>query len=160
MSLLDGSTVLCEDVLASAVTAYVPEVVLTPSTDPYGRDLAGVSDIDELFIEVEGDDAMVQALARRLITPRGTLIDDDDYGMDLRSYLSRKLTEPELAALPSSVANELRKDDAVIDVTCELVVYEAGERIELDIQVDRGTDTLAFTFALTPSKVSVIIGDT
>lgn len=159
MSLLDGMTPVFDEVLASSSADYVPEAMATPSTDQYGRDLAGVADVDQLFMEIEGDDAMVEALARRLITPRGTLIDDDDYGLDLRSYINRKMSEPELAALPSAVANELRKDEGVLDVSCVLTTFDVGQLIELEIEVDRGDGPLQFTFALTPSKVSVVIGD-
>ena len=49
-------------------------------------------DIDPSFATVSGATCLAQALARRLVTPRGTLLDDAGYGTDLRSYLNDSRT--------------------------------------------------------------------
>mgnify|MGYP003424112033 FL=1 len=84
-------------------------------TTDFGVDIAtpDAADIDPYFSTVTGWRGLGQALARRLVTPRGSLIDDDAYGYDLRSRLNDTFTASDLAQLGAVVRRELEADERV-----------------------------------------------
>lgn len=90
----------------------------------YGTDLFGVDDLDELGRDVTGIDVLRQAIARRLMTPRGWLLDDPNYGLDLRQYLSDSIDAAKLMQLQSAVRAELLKDQRIL--TCNVVATMSG----------------------------------
>lgn len=79
----------------------------------YGSDLSCVTDLDPAMVETSGLHMLAQALCRRLITPRGTLIDDFNYGFDLRQFLGDDVGPADLARIASGVDAELLKDERV-----------------------------------------------
>ncbi len=90
----------------------------------YGTDMFGVDDLDELGRDVTGVTVLRQALARRLITPRGWLLDDPNYGLDVRTYLSDSVDAAKLMQIQQSVRAELLKDQRVL--TCTVVATMSG----------------------------------
>lgn len=104
-------------------------------TDPLGADLWLEDDLDAGMRMTSGLTLLRQAVFHRLQTPRGRLIDDEDYGLDVRALLHRAMTPTEVAAAQSQIASELRKEDrlAVGPLTVTLVRTE-GERWRITIQ--------------------------
>lgn len=81
-----------------------------------GHDLSCVMDLDPLMIEVDGRRGLAESIARRLITPRGGLIDDPTYGYDLRYYLNNDIsgtTARDLAMIAGNIEAECLKDERV-----------------------------------------------
>ena len=114
-------------------------------------DLSGVLDIQDTAIEASGYLAFAQSLARRLITKRGTLIDDPNYGIDVRDWLNLETTPKNARLLSAQAASELRKDDRVVSATVT-VTYGVGT-MSLRCVV-RGTE-LPVVFTLNVSDVTV-----
>ena len=83
------------------------------ATYDYGHDLACTSDLTANMAETDGLTTLAQALYRRLITPRGGLIDDPNYGFDCTSLLDESVTQRTLAILASQIDAELVKDERV-----------------------------------------------
>jgi len=83
------------------------------STPNYGTDLSCVFDLDPGMVEVSGRLLLAQACVRRLITARGTLIDDLNYGFDVTQFLNDDLDPADLARIASSIDAELTKDERV-----------------------------------------------
>lgn len=79
----------------------------------YGRDLSCTFDLDIAMAEVTGLTALAQALLRRLMTPRGTLIGDPDYGYDLLGEIDDDLDPQDIAAVATNVDAEFLKDQRV-----------------------------------------------
>jgi phage baseplate assembly protein W len=79
-----------------------------------------------------GEDVAEEVL-RRLITPRGTVPDDPDYGFDLRGALNAALTLQFLQEVEARAQNEVLKDDRI--ATCEVKVTQSGTR-ELSVYVE------------------------
>ena len=77
-----------------------------------GTDLYCISDLDPAGRTVSGPEALAQAIARRLQTPRGALAaigDDPDYGLDLRDYVGDDVgAAPSTIGAVSGGADELR----------------------------------------------------
>ncbi len=104
----------------------------------FGTDISCFEDMDPQASEVSGYELLAQAVFRRITTPRGMLIDDEDYGIDVRSLLHKGMTEREIAAFPGVVRQEILKDERIARCTVELkrttienwqmtIVAEAGE---------------------------------
>lgn len=89
-------------------------LVPTPTGElGYGRDLSCVEDITETLDEVDPFSVrgIGEAQIRRLTTPRGSLPDDPDYGLDVRSYANRGVPQSELRDLAGQIRSECLKDD-------------------------------------------------
>jgi phage baseplate assembly protein W len=72
-----------------------------------------VYDVDPNWAEVSGRLGLGQALARRLVTTHGSLIDDPDYGLDVRDYINDDVSASDLFQLARKVEAELAKDERV-----------------------------------------------
>lgn len=127
----------------------------------YGRDLSCVSDCDDEFIEVASDTPLIiaQALARRFLTPRGTLLDDADYGCDLRGMLNRGVTQEELRSLHTRVTNEAIKDERVEIVTVSASI-DTANTVDQTVQIsmvitprDPRIEPFAFVLRVTEAQV-------
>lgn len=115
----------------------------------------------------QGSEVVAQALYRRLITPRGTLIPLDDdggdeesaYGFDVSGYCGAIGYPAALQALPALVTGELLKDDRVLPtlvIKATLIPGADGEdAIELDVRGDLADDSGSFAFTLSVTEVSV-----
>jgi hypothetical protein len=127
----------------------------------YGTDLAtplvdssGVLDID--FTQTDpsnAQQAIGQALLRRLVTPRGALITDPNYGFDVAGMCNRALTVDELRRLQRDVELECKKDDRVesalvnarlpnntsLTLTIEVTPVSSAQRFELVMAITAGT---------------------
>jgi hypothetical protein len=105
----------------------VNEVVLPPSPG-YGSDLWCENDLDDNCTELDENDSRIvrQALFRRFKTPRGTLIDDPSYGLDVASILNKGLTNGELRDAVSMIQNESIKDDRVKQCTVDAAQVSAN----------------------------------
>lgn len=74
-----------------------------------------------------GRRCLANALGRRLITPRGGLFYDPDYGLDVRSYLHAAMSNAKIAELANDIEAECRKDPRVQDIAAT-VTFDAGAR--------------------------------
>lgn len=85
----------------------------------FGTDLSWTDDVDPAHAMVSGTLLVAQAIYRRLITPRGRLIGEPDYGFDIRGILSKGLTQKEVAKVQVEIRHECLKDERVasVDVT-------------------------------------------
>jgi len=112
-------------------------------SDLLGRDwkMQGL-DIDSAGREVTGPLALSESLLRRLLTPRGRLIGDPDYGFDLRDSVWDSTTVG-LAVLKSQVATECQKDERVFSVDVE------GTLIQGDLTLEITGESALGPFALT-----------
>lgn len=118
----------------------------------YGSDLSCADDLTEYCDEVNGGSklALGQALYRRVTTPRGSLIDDPDYGLDVPGFLNRGATQRELAGLAGAIRNELVKDDRVESAQAQVTIEsQRSMRVAIEITpVDASIAPFGLTFAV------------
>lgn len=149
------------DIIATE-TAKLARLEPTP-LEPfgYGVDTSGVTDVTDTLDEVDAYSplAIAQALLRRLITPRGTLPDDRDYGLDLRGYVNRGSTLNEIRDLESMTRGEVLKDDRVDDARVTVTLPSPLTRLRVAIQVTpvdpRTGGPFSLTLAVTSSEAIV-----
>ena len=132
----------------------------------YGRDTWGYDSIQPGRYAT-GAQVVVQALYRRLITPRGTLLPLEDgggdeesaYGFDVSGYVGSIGYPAAVKAIPSLVIGELLKDDRVLPTLtadATIVMGDDGEdAIELSISGDLADESGSFDFTLLVSDSAV-----
>ena len=89
----------------------IPLQVVNPAL---GSDLAGVNDLTSTMAEVQGRVALAQSLGRRLITPRGALIYDVNFGYDLNQFVNADVSQADISQIQGYVRQEMLKDQRVI----------------------------------------------
>lgn len=123
----------------------------------YGIDLAcgpgadGMFDLDVNAPPVSGTAALAQALAHRLVTPRGSLLDSAEYGFDVRAYINDSLDTADLRDIENGAIEELRADERVDDAS--VTATFDGERLAL-VALVRPVVGRAFTFVLALSDAT------
>jgi hypothetical protein len=121
----------------------------------YGTDLSCVTDLAFDYSEVDpfGTQGIAEALLRRYITPRGGLLDDPDYGLDVRAFLNQGATPLQLQAYPSQMRGEAKKDDRVVDADITVVYTAQSNTLQFTITVtpaDPNLDPFTFVFSVQP----------
>lgn len=104
----------------------------------WGADLSCVTDCDSQFSELTiADGALIvaQSVTRRLITPRGSLLDDADFGFDLRGYCNRGVTQQDLRTLQTRVTAEVLKDERVASAVIDVTISNNGGGITVRAQI-------------------------
>lgn len=105
-----------------------------------------------------------QAIARRLSTPRGSLLggpEEEVYGFDLAGLIGTEATRPRIAALPGRIRAELLKDDRIVDA--EVKVFAETEaaalvslRIEMSVSLADESRSFPLTLAVTDVGLSIV----
>lgn len=126
----------------------------------YGSDISCAQDVDPLVREVDAFTtlALAEALVRRLDTPRGSLPDDKDYGIDLRGLLNKGSVASDIQQLAGQVRAELAKDDRVDTLTVTVAPSSTGTVLRLEVAVQPVDAELGpFTLTLSASSASVLL---
>ncbi len=124
----------------------------------YGTDIAWTLDAREPMQDVDptSTDAIGQAVLRRLDCPRGRLVDDADYGLDLVGYLNRGTTPAEVNTLAGAVRNEIEKDDRVASAT--VVVVPTRDSLSVRIRIiPASAERDVFTLTLAVTSAGVVL---
>ncbi len=100
-----------------------------------GIDISCTDDLDPAFTQVSGTFALAQALSRRLITPRGGLFYDPEYGLDLRAYLNAGITDGDGFAyrLAAQIEGECLKDERVGSVDAQVTFSSVTEKLTVSL---------------------------
>lgn len=124
----------------------------------FGSDISGATDIAADVAEVDpfSTIALAQAIVRRLDTPRGSLPDDKDFGIDLRSYANRGMTAADIQSLAGQIRSELLKDDRIDTLIVTVRPSSTGTSLGVELAV-RPVDPQVGGFALTLSASSASI---
>ena len=128
----------------------------------YGSDISCASDVDPLVREVEAFStlALAEAIVRRLDTPRGSLPDDKDYGIDLRGLLNRGSVSSDLQQLAGQVRAGLTKDDRIDTLTVKVAPSSTGSTLRLELSVRPVAAALGgFTLTLSASSSQILLDE-
>ena len=121
-----------------------------------GTDLAALPAFDGQRLRREGEN-LAEALARRLITPRGGLFYDPDYGTDLRVYLGEPITDALIYEIERVAALEAEKDPRVEAATA--TITRAGvDGLRLRLDVTTAEEPFRFVLRVDALTVEVLYG--
>lgn len=112
-----------------------------PASTSLGSDLACATDLDEQMTERGEDDPLLlaEATIRHITTPRGSLLEDPNYGIDITETLSVATTRQDRAALEGTIRGEVR-DDRI-----ETLSVSIEDRTEVDRTMEISIDGEAVT---------------
>lgn len=137
-------------------------VRLQPAPVPpfgYGSDLDCFDDITDDAAELDPNSTLglAQAAYHYVSSPRGSIVDAPDVGIDLRSYLNVPLTAARVTELAGDVSSEIKKDDRFAEVTVTVQQPTlASLRVSITIEpADPELDTFALILAVTDAGVLV-----
>jgi len=147
-----------KDAIASELALLTQSVSFPVDPFGYGSDISCDSDIDPNVAEVDPFStlAIAQAIVRRLDTPRGSLPDDKDYGIDLRAYANRGVDTNAIESLAGQIRSELENDDRLGSVSVTVRPDSTGKSIGVELAV-RPADPQTGGFGLTLSASSASI---
>src|SRR4051812_20722035 len=88
-SLANETGCTCDETPADSF-AQIGAVFAAPATkSKLGTDIKGIFDTGSMLSLATGLENVGNAMCRRLITPRGALFYDPEYGFDVRSFLNK-----------------------------------------------------------------------
>jgi len=99
---------------------------------------------------------LAEALSRRLVTKRGTLIGAPNYGYDVTDLLNDDLGTAELNELGSNVEAEMKKDDRVRKAAATVTVV--GNLLMISVSITDAVGPFTLTLMVSAVGVSVILG--
>lgn len=125
-------------------------------TTSLGVDIStpGAVDLDPYFGLVSEGRCLVEGIARRLVTPRGALLNYPTYGYDLRQWVNADLDAGDLREIERAAAEECRADERVDDV--QLAASFADDRLSLAGTITAVTGR-TYRMTLAVSDVTVIL---
>jgi len=132
-----------------------PAPALAPATG-FGTDVSTFPDLDPTFTIISGQHVVGEACARRLYCPRGGLLYDSDYGMDVRLLLNAGFTPQQAYVFKTALESECEKDERVIAASAVLAYVNATNTLTATIRVQTSNAT-AFALTLTVTQVAVNI---
>jgi phage baseplate assembly protein W len=122
--------------------------LLAEGTD-YGFDVLVFPDLDASFSLVNDSRVLGEALARRLLTPRGRLDFHPNYGLDIRDFLNDAVTQDSLFRLQAAAEAECEQDERVLDASVRATYDPDAEKLTLTISIDASSGPFKFVLAVT-----------
>jgi hypothetical protein len=112
----------------------------------------GPADMDSSFTTITGARAVLEHIARRLITPPGQY-DDPSYGFDINTYLNANLLPQETSALQAAVANQAVEVEGVDDVAVSVTLADNRLLISIDVILIDSVEGFNFIFVLSADTI-------
>lgn len=123
----------------------------------FGIDFSALPDLN--FTLQSGVKNLAEAIARRLITPRGQLFYDPNYGLDVRQYLNEALTDEIRYEIETLVAAECEKDERVLAADVRVLNGETARNIQLAISLETAEGPFALVIDIGAVTVEVLRAD-
>lgn len=128
------------------------------SPPDYGRDISCTDDTNPMMTELKDDDVRLveEAIFRRLITPKGRLLDDSLYGFDLHQFQNAAVDAKVVATVQAGIRGQCFAEETV--ETATVVVEVLGDDPQdLSMVIDVSGECAAgpFQFTVEVSQVSV-----
>lgn len=124
---------------AAIAASYAGLTQQTPFPTPplfWGSDVSCDQDLDPTkIVDSLSPEAITQGMHRRLVTPRGKLVDDPAYGWDLCGELNTGLTTKDVDGIARRVRSEVTKDDRIQTARVRVVTTGVAQTIRVEITV-------------------------
>ena len=114
-------------------------------------------DLDPTFTLISGVHVVAESIARRLMTPRGALQYDDEYGLDVRSYCNESYTPQTLYVLRQYIEAECEKDERVLQATCTIDTTPSLFTMTIHVAVLTTDGVFALVFDIGKTGFSILV---
>jgi hypothetical protein len=111
---------------------------MTLRAPPFGRDVSATTQVHHGRV-VSGTRLVAEAALRRLITERGSLQDDQSYGLPLSRWLGATMTEGDRLARAQQVRGELAKDPRLDRIDVVMREVRSGPSTHVVVEVTAAT---------------------
>ena len=91
----------------------------------YGRDTSATDQV-RYGVIVSGAQLVAESIFRFLRTPRGSLLDDPEWGYSLADHLGTDFSQADADGLPGTLESELGRDDRIDAVTVTAILSATG----------------------------------
>ena len=119
----------------------------------FGADVSGIFSMGTRVSFASGLRNYGMAICRRLITPRGSLIYDLDYGFDLRAYINAPMTPSLQLAAQAGTEREAEKDPRTQQ--CSATISWSPNTGVMPVSLELITAAGPFTLVAVVSAVTV-----
>lgn len=92
---------------------------------PFGRDTSATDQV-RYGVIVSGAQLVAESIFRFLRTPKGSLLDDLEWGYSLADQLGTDFSQTDADALPGTLEAEIGRDDRIDDVQVTAVLWPTG----------------------------------
>lgn len=116
----------------------------------------GLPGLSPMLEVVTGNTLLAQALMHRLETPRGGLLDDPNYGYDLRALANESITTTKLFGTQRAIATELAKDERVTSVQVSLSFDPATSALTIKVAALTAEGPFRLTLEATSLSVRIL----
>lgn len=126
----------------------------------FGLDLACLGELDTTRT-VTGLTLLLQAIANRLSTPRGSLLDDEDYGYDLREFVSNEIdltNDRTLIEIQSGARSQALKDDRVEACAVTVTFEPTARRLTVSLRGTSSEGPFDLTLGVSALTVEILQG--
>lgn len=106
--------------------------------------------------EVSGIRLLSEALVRRLTTPRGSVIDDPNYGFDLQSLLNDDLNPNSLGPITASIQNECLKDERVYAANAFVALVPNTGVLNVVLTITTASGPFKLVLAVSAATVTIL----
>ncbi len=121
----------------------------------FGKSIAGPTDIPSQFYYATGLKNLGNHIARRLITPRGSMPWALNDGYDVRQLVNAEFTAQNRARAEAAIAAEVEKDDRV--VACAATIARlSSEAIAVTLRVTTADGTFPLVVSVNSLTVSLL----
>jgi phage baseplate assembly protein W len=128
--------------------------------EDFGEDVSTFPSLDTTFSTIGGFRVLAEALARRLMTPKGLLTFHPDYGFDLRQFINETIDDSVLARIKQGTIHEILQDERVADADATVTFTQATQTLTVTCQVVTAKGAFQFVLALSSVGVDLYLGAT
>lgn len=119
-----------------------------------GTDISCVNDFAPDGRITSGRHLIAEAIARRLITPRGRLIDDPNYGLDLTGFTYDDMSAGDIAAMRAGIEAECLKDERLTAATATASL--ALGILTIGLTLTDGIGPFALVLSVSATTISIL----
>lgn len=135
--------------------APLPSLARTDQVDS-GVDIDCIIDVGRSLALARGLRNLGNALARRLVTPRGGLFYDPNYGLDVRGFVNAAFTPQQLSQVQADIAAEVSKDERVEDPQVTVVSNLQTASMAITIVCELAEGPFQFLVAVSALTVELL----
>jgi phage baseplate assembly protein W len=118
-----------------------------------GTDFAGVTDIDAAWsVTKTPRQALAEAVARRLVTPRGAYADFPDYGFDTSALIGSALRD---SAIRQRVTEQVYLEEEI--QSCQVDIVRTGTAMQINVALEDAEGPFDLTLNISDLGVEAII---
>lgn len=123
----------------------------------YGFDVLTIPDLDGTMTPRQDAVVVADAIARRLITPLGKLLDHPNYGFDLRDFLNDELDRTTLQTIRAGVEAQAEQDERVFNATAVVKFDPNTETLSVSMQCEGAEGPFNFVLAVTELTAQLFV---